>query len=106
MLARATRVVIHSILVLEPSALAKGKITSDNGNSRNFVTLKYLSRDIGNNNLRISVPDYSSRTVETTLLGQFCMCSHFSRKQQHIFYHMLLTLLYSESAYLITLVEP
>ena len=34
MLARATRVDIHSIPVLGPSALGKGKITSENGNLR------------------------------------------------------------------------
>ena len=46
-LARATRVDIHSILVLEPSAL---------GNSTIFG---------------ISVPDYPSRNIERTFLGQF-----------------------------------
>ena len=34
------------------------------------------------------------------------ICLPFSRKQQQIFYHMMLTISYSESANLITLVEP
>ena len=33
----------------------------------------------------ISVPDYANSNVETTFLGQFYICLHFSRKQQQIF---------------------
>ena len=56
-LARATRVVIHSILVLGPSARGTGKITSDNGNLRNLRYTKNI-RDIGINNIRICTSNY------------------------------------------------
>ena len=39
---RATRVDIHSILVLGPSALGKGEITSENGNLRNLRYTKNM----------------------------------------------------------------
>ena len=42
MLARATRVDIHSIPVLGPSALGKGKITSENGNLRKLRYTKNI----------------------------------------------------------------
>ena len=39
---RATRVVIHSILVLGPSAFGKGRIISNNGNLRNLRYTKSI----------------------------------------------------------------
>ena len=42
---------------------------------------KYLSCVVDNIIFGISVPDYPSRNVETTCLGEFCICLHFSRKQ-------------------------
>ena len=46
---------------------------------------KYLSYVVDSIIFGISVPDYPSRLVETTFLGQFCICLHFSPKQQQIF---------------------
>ena len=87
-LAPASRVVIYSYLYsgLRPSV--RDKITSNNRNLRNLrytKKSKYFSCDIGINNLRISVTDYPSRTVETMLPAQFRSLFTFSRKQQQIF---------------------
>ena len=41
---------------------------------------KYLSHVVDIIKFGISVPDYPSSNVETTFLGQFCICLHFSRK--------------------------
>ena len=51
---RATRVVIHYIFVLGPSALGMGEVTSDNWNLRNLrYNERNLSRDVGINKIGI-----------------------------------------------------
>ena len=72
LLALATRVVIHSIFVLGPSALDTGEVTSNNLNLRNLrYNEKNLSRDVGINKIGIcsNTSNYPSKTVETTFLG-------------------------------------
>ena len=66
--ARATRVDIHSIFVLGPSVLGKGKITSENGN---LMNLRYTKMKFDNIIFGISAPDYPSRTVESNSLLLF-----------------------------------
>ena len=46
------------------------------------VNNKYSSLVVDIIKFGISVPDYPSSNVETTLLGQFCICLNFSRKQR------------------------
>ena len=62
-------------------------------------TLKYLSHDIGINNLRIAYPIIISRTVETTLLAfnfEVCLLFPSCNKQQYLIIVLLTMMLYSE----------
>ena len=85
-LARATRVVIHSYLYsgLRPSV--RWKITSDNGNLRNFRYTKNTCHVmLALITWRISVTDYSSIILKPRFWHNSEVCLLFSRKQQQIF---------------------
>ena len=71
-LARATRVVIHSIFILGPSALGMEESYLWQLKFKE-ITLqqKSLSRDIGINKFVNCISNYPSRTIETTFLAQF-----------------------------------
>ena len=69
---RATRVVIHSIFVLGPSALGMGEIYLWQLKFKKLtLQRKDLSRDVGINEIGICsiTSNYPSKTVEITFLG-------------------------------------
>ena len=83
---RATRVDIHSILVLGPSALGKGKITSENENLRNLRYTKNTCHII----LALIISESAHPIIQVEQLRpRFCdnseICLLFTRKQQQIF---------------------